>query len=63
MILFGLLLGMLLIIGLMVGGFFGFLYWQRWKDREIRALDFVLLQIAVPKDNEVKIDAMEQMVS
>lgn len=49
-------------IGLIVGGFFGYLYWQRWKDREIRALDFVLLQIAVPKDNEVKIDAMEQMV-
>ncbi len=62
-ILFGLLVGMCVIVGLMAGGFFGYLYWQRWKDREVRALDFVLLQIAVPKDNEIKIDAMEQMIS
>lgn len=35
--------------------------WIRNKDREERSLDFVLLQVAVPRDNEVKIDAAEQM--
>jgi hypothetical protein len=63
LVLFGLLFGILVVVGGIMGVFFGYLYWQRWKDREVRALDFVLLQIAVPKENEVKIDAMEQMLS
>ena len=33
----------------------------RWRGREARSIDSVLLQIAVPRDNEVKIDAMEQL--
>jgi len=37
--------------------------WMRNKDREERSLDFVLLSVAVPRDNEVKIDAAEQMFS
>lgn len=35
--------------------------WMKNKDRETRSLDFVLMQIAVPRDNEIKIDAAEQM--
>jgi hypothetical protein len=35
--------------------------WMRNKDREEKSLDFVLLSIAVPRDNETKIDAAEQM--
>src|SRR3989344_2342346 len=35
--------------------------WVRNKDREARSLEFVLLQVAVPRDNEIKIDAAEQM--
>lgn len=37
--------------------------WMRNKNREERSLDFVLLQVAVPRDNEIKIDAAEQMFS
>jgi hypothetical protein len=33
----------------------------RYKDREERSLESTLLQIAVPKGNEIKIDAMEQL--
>src|SRR3989344_3389123 len=33
------------------------------KGREEHSIDSVLLQVAVPKNNEVKIDAMEQMFS
>ena len=35
--------------------------WMKNKDREERSLDFVLLMVAVPRDNEIKIDAAEQM--
>ena len=48
-----------------LAGIFGLLYvfisWLKIKDREERSLDSVLLQIAVPRDNEIKIDAAEQM--
>src|SRR3989338_3108108 len=37
--------------------------WMRNRDREEHSLEFVLMQIAVPRDNEVKIDAAEQMFS
>lgn len=45
--------------------FFGryFFAWYRNKDREKRSLESVLLQITVPRDNEVKIDAIEQLFS
>jgi len=33
----------------------------KYRDREKRSLDFVLLQIAVPRNNEIKIDAAEQV--
>jgi len=32
----------------------------RWKNREDRSLDMALLHVALPRDNEVKIDAAEQ---
>lgn len=35
--------------------------WWRWHKREEESLKFVLLQVAVPRNNEVKIDAMEQV--
>lgn len=37
------------------------LIWYRHRNREAHALDFKLLQIAVPRENEIKIDAAEQM--
>ena len=39
--------------------YFLFLWWK-YRNREKQSLEFVLLQVAVPKDNEVKIDAAEQ---
>ncbi len=65
-----LLLGMVVVLvvaGLMavVGGFGGYVLLQlyRWRKREEYSMDFVTLQVAVPRDNEVKIDAMEQLFS
>ena len=55
----GLALLVLLILAAVVGWFW--VLWIRNKDREERSLDFVLLQVAVPRDNEIKIDAAEQM--
>ena len=45
-------------------GILGYLavLWLRWKDREKKSLEFLLLQISVPHENEVKIDAMEQIL-
>ena len=49
------------LLGLGLVGLAGLLYilvrWWRFKDREKHSLDFVLLQVAVPRDNEIKIDA------
>ncbi len=41
-------------------GYFFFLFWKH-RGREERSLDFVLLQVSLPVDNEIKIDAAEQM--
>lgn len=54
----------LLVLGglaLVVGWFW--ILWMRNRDREERSLEFVLLLVAVPRDNEIKIDAAEQMFS
>ncbi len=61
-------LGFLLLIILVLGGLafvagYAWVLWMRNKDREEHSLDFVLLKISVPRDNEVKIDAAEQMFS
>jgi len=48
------------IVGLILLGYF-FLIWYRWRGREQKSLEFVLLQVVVPRNNEVKIDAAEQM--
>lgn len=42
---------------------YGLILWWRWRKREEEALKFVLLQVAVPHDNEIKIDAMEQIIA
>lgn len=40
---------------------YSFILWWRHKDREKHSLEYVTLQVAVPFDNEIKIDAAEQM--
>ncbi len=56
-----LLLG-LLVLGLFVIGYVAFIF-IRHRNREEKSLESVLMQIAVPRGNETKIDAMEQMFS
>lgn len=38
-----------------------FVGWRKYKDREKESLNYVLLQITVPRGNEIKIDAAEQL--
>jgi hypothetical protein len=46
----------------LLGGLFYFwILWYRHRDREEHSLRMVCLQVAVPRDNEIKIDAMEQI--
>ncbi len=52
----------LLVMLLMLSGYM-FLALYRHRDREEKSLDMVCLQVAVPRDNEIKIDAMEQVFS
>jgi hypothetical protein len=49
------LLALLLILGYM------FIQWLKNRRSEAYALDFVTLKVRLPKDNEIKIDAAEQM--
>ncbi|MFH1832894.1 MAG: type IV secretion system DNA-binding domain-containing protein [Candidatus Levyibacteriota bacterium] len=37
--------------------------WYKYRNREKESLDSVLLQVALPRDNEIKIDAAEQLFS
>lgn len=52
-------LGILAIAGAIAG--YLFVQFYKWRNREEHAMDYVLLQVAVPRDNEIKIDAMEQL--
>ncbi len=55
------IVSVVVIAGIFYGIGYAFLLWYKWKDREKTSLDSVLLQIALPRDNEIKIDAAEQM--
>lgn len=48
------------IVVVMVSGYL-LVLWYRHRDREEKSLEMVALQVAVPRDNEIKIDAMEQI--
>lgn len=48
--------------GLFLVGYVLFLFWK-YRNREEHSLEMILMQIAVPRDNEIKIDAAEQMFS
>lgn len=50
----------ILLLGLVGVAYVIFLFWK-YRDREKRSLEYVLIQVATPRDNEIKIDAAEQM--
>jgi hypothetical protein len=51
---------LLSVAGLVVLGWI-FILWWRNRGREVKSLEYVLLQVALPANNEIKIDAAEQM--
>lgn len=53
-------LGGVSLLGLITLGYLAILWWKH-RNREARSLGFVLLQVSLPRDNEIKIDAAEQM--
>jgi hypothetical protein len=59
----GVIFGLLIFAGICAVGAYCFLLWYKHRHREERSLDFVLLQVVVPRDNEIKIDAAEQMIA
>ena len=56
---------MLMSVMILVFAALGFVLFTMYKyrDREKKSIDSVYLQVAVPKGNEIKIDAMEQFIS
>lgn len=55
-------LGILFItVAVIMGLLYLLIVWYRNRDRERQSLDSTLLQIAMPRDNEIKIDAAEQL--
>ncbi|MBI2196087.1 type IV secretory system conjugative DNA transfer family protein [Candidatus Daviesbacteria bacterium] len=59
------IIGVLAALGVLVGLFFllkkYFIGWIKYRDREKLSLQYVLLQIKVPRGNEIKIDVAEQL--
>lgn len=55
--------GLLLVTASLVFCWMIFVLWLRFRNREEVSMNFVLLEIAVPKDNEIKVEAVEQMFS
>jgi hypothetical protein len=53
--------GLLLVIGAVFLGFgYVFIMWYSNREREKKSLDSTLIQVTLPRDNEIKIDAAEQ---
>src|SRR5882672_8759730 len=57
------IIGLALVAGMLWGLFFIFVLWLRYRNRESVSLNSILLQVTVPKENEIKIDAAEQLFS
>lgn len=52
---------MILVVGIILFCIYMVLQWFKYRKREAHALDFVTMLVRVPKENEIKIDAAEQM--
>ncbi len=53
----------IILIGLSALGVYLLIIWYRNREREKYSLDSTLLQVSMPRDNEIKIDAAEQLFS
>lgn len=65
-LLVNLVIGVMVLLILMGLGYYFWPYlkgWYKSRGREKESLKFVLLQVTVPRANEVKIDAAEQLIS
>ena len=60
LVLFSILVILLVVAALVLGFGYLFIIWWSNKDREKRSLDSTLIQVTLPRDNEIKIDAAEQ---
>lgn len=56
-------IGLSVVMALLIGLFWALTLWMKFKDREEKSLDMVTLLVSVPEENEIKIDAMEQILS
>src|SRR5258708_16227379 len=59
----GFIAALLISVGLLFFLYPYLLGWIKFRKREHSSLEFVLLQITVPRSNEVKIDVAEQMLA
>lgn len=62
LIIFAIFVALVFVFGLVFVGYIIFVFFKN-KGRERGSIDSVLLQVAVPRVNEIKIDAMEQLFS
>ncbi len=53
--------GIGILVFILFGAGYVFFSLYKWRGREDRSIDSVLLRISVPKGNEIKIDAMDQL--
>ena len=60
MFLLGIFLAVLILFLIFLLGY-GLLLWYQNRNREKESLDSTLLEVCLPRDNEIKIDAAEQM--
>lgn len=57
----GIVFGIFFAVVFGIGFFKGFTLWMRHRHREHISVTSVLLQVSLPRDNEIKIDAAEQL--
>jgi len=55
------LVGLVILVLVAVAIGYILFHYYKWRGREDRSVDSVLVQIAVPRNNEIKIDAAEQL--
>ena len=58
LVLGGIIFILFLVLGLLV---WGLIIWYRWRNREEESLNSSIFEVLLPKDNETKIEAMEQI--